>query len=396
MRIWEFEDKKETPSDLVREQDFILRVRRMQRTGLPYLILNFMLVAIEPLVKNAHALEEAQKKLRTFASLTGGLSYEMSNGDVFLVWENPGETRNFANQAIDAALAEYKANTNLFLLTYKMPENYTLLRERTNDYVEEARARATMGGSKGRVDESSGHLTAKNVDQIEHLLNEIDIRNYGRTQNIFRDSKGAWTAMAEEYFISFEELRREHFPKLEIARSEHFFFAICSLLDQKLLGAMTVSIKAIVGRSVNLNLSTASIMGSVFAQFVRSIPRDQHSLIGFELNCGDILQDFSLTLGAIEVLKRENFRVAIDGITPDMAPYFDLGKFDVDHIKINVAKDNVSQLANPAVRKGVERTPKEKLIFFHCDNERALTVGREMGVSLFQGWLIDDLATKKS
>ena len=108
-----------------------------------------------------------------------------------------------------------------------------------------------------------------------------------------------------------------------------------------------------------------------------------------------MLQDFSLTLSAINVLKREGFRIALDGLTPDMAGYINLDKFDVDQIKINVSKDRVLQMTDPAIRKGMERLPAKKLIFFHCDNERALALGREMGVSLYQGWLIDKLAVKK-
>ncbi len=396
MRVWEFEDKNAMPSDLVREQDFILRVRRMQRLGMPCLVLNFTLDAIPTLTKDHAALEEAQKKLQSFAASTSGAYFEMSNGDAFLVWEHPGEARIISDRAIDAALAPYKNNTNLFLLTYRMPENYALLRERANYYVEAVRARTTMGGTPDKVDESSGHLTAKNVDQIEHLLGEVDVRRYGRTQSIYRNTAGVWTTVAEEYFISFEDLRRERFPKLEVVRSEHFFFAICTLLDQKLLSALTNSYELIAGRMINLNLSIPSIMGSVFAQFVRRVPHDQRHLIGFELHRGDLLQDLSLTLSAIDILKHEGFRVALDSITPNMVEYINLDKFAVDRIKINASKDRVAQLADPAIRKGIERLPSEKLIFFRCDNDRAFSIGRELGVSLFQGWLIDDLTSKKS
>lgn len=398
MRVWEFEDKRETPSDLVLEQDFILRVRRMQRVGVQCLVLNFILSAIEPLAKSRDAMEEAQKKLQAFAAATKGAYHGMSNGDAFLVWEQPGAASIMSDRAIDAALAEYKANANLFLLTYRMPENYALLRERTNQYVEAVRALATVTGTLDKVDESSGHLTAKNVDQIEHLLGEIDVRRYGRTQSIYEDNRatGKWSAVAEEYFISLEDMRRERFPKLAVERSEHFFFAICSLLDQKLIAALTNSYETIAKRTINLNLSVPTIMSSVFAQFVRRIPHDQRNLIGFELHRGDLLQDFSLTLSALNVLRHEGFRTALDSITPEMVEYINLNKFAVDRIKINVSKDRVTQLANPEIRKGLERLPHEKLIFFRCDNERALSIGRDMGVSIFQGWLIDDLAGKKS
>ncbi|MFA4993788.1 MAG: hypothetical protein WC521_00570 [Bdellovibrionales bacterium] len=395
MRIWEFEDKKETPSDLVREQDFILRVRRMQRASLPYLVLNFILTAIEPLAKNTSAMELAQNKLKAFASTTNGSFCEMSNGDVFLTWENPGEARLMAARAIEAALEEYKANANVFLLIYRMPENYSLLRERTNAYIEEVRARMTVSPPADKVDETKGQLTAKSVDQIQHLIEELEIRRYGRTQRIYQDNNGVWAPIAEEYFISFEDLRRERFPKVEVAQSEHLFFSICGMLDQKLLSSVTSSFSAIAGRTINFNLSITTIMGSVFTQFVRAVPHDQRKLIGFELNCGDLIQDFLLTLTAIDVLHREGFRVIIDSVIPQVAVYLDLGKFVVDSIKINVSKDRILQLTDPSIYKKIKELPVEKLIFFHCDNDRALALGREMGVAHFQGWLIDDLVAKK-
>jgi len=394
MRVWEFEDKKEAPSNLVREQDFILRVRRMQRTGIPCLVLNFMLNAIEPLKKDEKLMVLAQKKLKAYASLTNGAYFEMSNGDVFLVWENPGESRLMASRAVEAALPEYENNTSIFLLTYRMPDNYALLRESTNAYVDDVRAKIAVREEEESIDESTGRLTAKNVDQIERLLGDTDVTRYGRMQVIYRHDHGAWTPLAEEYFISIEELRREYFPKLDIAGSEHFFFSVCSVLDRKLLTAMTDAYDTVAGKTVNLNLSISSIMGTIFAQFVRRVPQDQRRLIGFELHCGDLLQNFALTLDAITSLRREGFRIIIDSLTPSMALYLNLDKFPVDRIKINVTKELVAQLDDSDVQKALGKVPTEKIIFFHCDNERALKLGIEMGVSTYQGWLIDELSTK--
>jgi len=401
MRIWEFEDKKEAPSDLVREQDFILRVRRMQRVARPCLVLNFVLSAIEPLAKSQKALEEAQGKLKAFAQSTGGTYHEMSNGDAFLAWENPGDARLVADRALDAALAAHRGHAAAFLFTYRMPESYAALRERTNFYVEEVRKRMEADAGK-EVDENTPRLTAKSVDQIERLLKEIDIRDYGHVQCIYRDESAsgragadAWTPVIEEYFVSFESLRRERFPKLEFRRSEHLFLDLCTHLDQKLLGALTISYDIIAGRRVNLNLSIGSVMSALFAQFVRRVPTSARKLIGFKLHCGDMLQDFSLTLSAIDVLRREGFRIVLDDITPDMAGYIRLNKFDVDLIKINVAKDRANQMFDPIVRKSLENLPMDKLVFFHCDSENALQTGRSLGVRHFQGWLIDKQANKK-
>jgi hypothetical protein len=65
----------------------------------------------------------------------------------------------------------------------------------------------------------------------------------------------------------------------------------------------------------------------------------------------------------------------------------------VDFIKINVSKDRTDQLIDPKIRKALAQLPPNKLIFFRCDSEKALNTGLDLGVSLFQGWLIDDAVT---
>ena len=395
MRIWEIEDNKVIPSDLVREQDFILRVRRMQRHGTPCLVANFILNAVEPLAKNHNALEEVQKKLQEVARASRGAYYEMSNGDGFIVWEQPDNSSLAVINALEKMLVEYGADAKQVLVSYRMPENYAVLRERTNYYVEVVRAASLVGGDADRVEDAQGHLTAKNVDQIEQLIGGIDLRRYGRTQSLYRHVAGVWQAVGEEYFISFGDLRRERFPKLEVLAPEHFFLALCGVLDQRLLKMLTSSYEIIGGRTINLNVSVVSITGAVFAQFVHRVPREHRPSIGFELHCGDLFQDFSLTLSAIETLKREGFRVLIDSVTPEMVNYLDLMAFAVNTIKINVSKDRALQLEDPAIRLGLEHLPSDKLIFFRCDNQRALSIGQELGIQTFQGWLIDDLASKK-
>jgi EAL domain-containing protein (putative c-di-GMP-specific phosphodiesterase class I) len=212
-----------------------------------------------------------------------------------------------------------------------------------------------------------------------------------RTQSIFEyQADGKWHPIAEEYYVSFEDLKREKFPKIELASPEHLFLLLCQALDQRLLSELALSYDSIANRRIHFNLSVASIMGTVFAQFCRAVPKASRELITFELHRGDLLNDFSLTLNAMMLLHREGFKVAIDSVTPDIVNYLNLAAFETDYIKINVSRDGAEQLKDPAIRAGLAQIPKDKLIFFRCDNERALNAGLELGVSKFQGWLIDD------
>lgn len=385
--------------DLVHEQDFILQVRRLQRLGTPHLVVNLVLSAVAALVKSRQALEDVQKRLKEFARVTGGVYAEMSDGDIFIVWEETGDAKLLSERLLSVLpIEEPEAkHAGALLHTYHMPQDYTALRERANHYVEVVHAANSMKADTPadalKSESARGPLTAWGVDQIGKLLDDIDVRTYARTQPIYRiDEREQWQAVGEEYFISFNDFRRERFPKLDLITPEHLFFALCEMMDQRLLSVLTDAYATIAGRALNFNLSVATVIGTVFAHFAHSVPHDKRGLLTFELHRGDLFQDFTRTLDAIEVLHREGFKVAIDSVTPDMLPYLNLNAFTLDKVKINVSGDRIDQLISAAVRRALMLLPSEKLIFFRCDSDDAFKIGRELGVRLFQGWHIDDIA----
>ena len=396
MRIWEIDDSKPMPSDLVREQDFILRLRRLQRLGAPHLIVNLILTAAPELHKNPRARDAVGDRLKDFARITGGAASEMSNGDLFIIWEETGDAQLLAARLASVVRPDAKpgeADPD-FIKIYHLPDDYTALRERANAYVEIVRAAASGAATSVQALKSqaaNGPLTAWSVDQIGQVLPDIDLGRYARTQPIYRyQADGGWSPVAEEYFVGFEDLRRDLFPKVDLITPEHLFLALCEKLDQRLLEGLTLDPKPILGRPMHLNVAVNTVAGTAFAQFAKAVPHDKRHLITLELHRGDLLQDFTRTLGAIEVLKQEGFRVAFDSVTPDMAPYIDLAAFAVDLIKINVSRDRAALLREPKILQALSRIPAARLAFFRCDNEQALTAGLALGVGLFQGWLIDD------
>jgi hypothetical protein len=279
---------------------------------------------------------------------------------------------------------------------YRMPADYAALRERVNVHIEQARTAMAEGdgGAPARMlrsEAARGPLTAWSVGQIEKLLEDIDINRYAQKQTIFEHRRGGrWTPLAEEHYVSFDELRRAWFPHLEVAAPEHLFLALCHAIDRRFLAAMTEHFDAkVAGQPVHLNISVASVMDAGFVRFAHKAPRGDRAKIAFELHRGDLLQDFTLTLNAMTLLHREGFRVVLDGVTPDMLGYLNLAAFEADCVKINVTQARVGLLGAPAALKALEAIPREKIIFFRCDNEPALDLGLELGVTKFQGWLPD-------
>lgn len=406
MRIWEFEDSKDRviPSDLVREQDFILRIRRLNRLAMPHLVINLVMAHVASHVQKPLRLEAIQKQLQDFASITSGTYAEMSNGDVFIIWEETSDAHLLSSRVLSVLVPDNTADTDSqdFLKSYNLPHDYSALRERANYYIEVVReAHATASESPMhqalQSEAARGPLTAWSADQIIRLLKDIDVRHYGRTQVICQyQATGKWQPIGEEFYIGFDDLRRERFPKLELMTPEHLFLVLCETLDQGLLSSLTKDQTLITGKNQYFNLAITSTLSAGFASFARALTAEQRSRITFELHRGDLLQDLARTLNAIQLIKHEGFHVALDSITPDMVNYIDLAAFRTDAIKIIASKEYLADLQNPQVRAGLARLPVERLIFSHCDSEKALSIGLEIGVSLFQGWLIDTMLSKQN
>ncbi len=400
MRTWEFEDSRAVPSSLVREQDLILRVRRLQRLGAPNLAVNIVLSAISARHGDRGPLEEAQERLQKFAQKNDATYAEMSNGDVFLLWPENNNTRKLPNKVMDVVLPDgaTSEDSKQYMIVFHMPADYVKLRERTNHYVDISRAAAMSNTSATpaqmlQSEAARGPLTAWSVDQIGKLLRDVDLNRYIRRQPVYEHQPdGSWKPLFEECFVSFDELRRTYFPHLDVSTPEHLFLDLCQTLDRRLLTDITENYEVYTGQSLSLNLSVASVMGSVFAQFARRAPRAAHANICFELHRADLLQDFPLTMNAMTVLHRESFKVAIDNVTLDMLNYLNVAMFETDFIKLNVAQERALQIKTQKTRRAIEALPREKLIFFHCDNEEALLEGVKLGITKFQGWLVDDLA----
>lgn len=398
--MWEVEDNKAIPSSLVLEQDFILRVRRLHRMGTPNIIVNIALNEINSSFGGRGPLEVVQKRVQDFCTARGGSYAEMSNGDVFVLWPDNGTTRTIPDEIMTVVLpsSDPSGNYAAFRFIYHMPADYNALRERLNHYVDTSRAAAATEDKSTpaqmlQTEAARGPLTAWSVNQIEKLLENIDLRRYVRTQPVCeRHPDGSWSPLFDECYISFDELRRSYFPKLEMSAPEHLFLELCQALDRRFLTDLSEHYGTIAGQALSLNLSVATVMGAVFSQFVHQVPRTDRKNICFEIHRGDLLQDFQLTLNAMMVIHRDGFKVAIDSVTPDMLGYLNLAMFETDYIKLNVAKDRYRLLDTPEARKALAQIPREKIIFFHCDNEPALKVGLELGITKFQGWLIDKLA----
>ncbi|MFA6279724.1 MAG: EAL domain-containing protein [Bdellovibrionales bacterium] len=402
MRVWDAEDSRTAATSLVLEQDFILRIRRLHRLNSPHLVANVLLSTIPEDYSGRGPLRDAQRRLQALALAQKGTYAEMSNGDVFLIWPDTMLAKTFPHQAMMVALPNGVApdDTSKFTVLFNLPQDYALLRERANHYVNESRAGESDEdeNSPSRLLQSEaarGPLTAWTVDLIDRLVKEIDLCPFIRSQSVYEIQKDrSWKVLFDESYIGLEEVKQRFFPHIDAEQPRHLFLDLCHVLDRSLLQALTINYDSVSGMNLSLNLSLQTILGVDFAQFTHRIPRAARARIGFEVHCGDLLQDFAQSLSALETLHQEGYNVAIDGVTPDMIGFFNFTRLNVDFIKIKASRDHAVSFKYPLIRESIMHAPREKIIFYHCDSDQTLKAGVELGITKFQGWLIDDYARK--
>lgn len=400
MRVWEVDDLKAQPGDIVREQDFIMRLRHMQRQSTPSTVINLSFGSVPALQANIEKREQIIRNLSGLITEQKGQLHLMSQGDAFII--APDQSTQY--QAILASIATVfhqhdindPADIAKLMQAYSIPQDYAAARERTNHYIEAARASAQIGAANPaeialQGDQVRGALTPWALDQIIQLFATIDIRRYVRSQSIYQHSPSGWQEIGAEYFVSVEELRRERFPRLDIRTPERLFMEICSELDYRLLNAFAEQPSSLASGKINLNVAVESVLGSSFAKFTHSLPLAQRQHMTFEINRGDMLLNFESTMNAMTLLTHEGFKIALDAIHPSMLPYINCAAFNTSYIKIRFGKDVLGQLQDPAVIGAIRKLPKERIILYRCDDEASLKAGLELGISLFQGWYIDDV-----
>lgn len=402
MRIYEMDDVRALPGDIVREQDFIMRLRHLQRQGTDCSVINLVFGAVPTLHADIEQREALVRQLAPVVAQLNGQFHLMSQGDAFIVTPDNGASRSSIMAAIASAFTSHgvsnQASYPELQHVYHLPQDYAAARERTNHYIEAARAAAQIGAANPEPDvalqgeQVRGPLTPWALDQIIKLFASIDVRRYVRHQTIYRQTDQGWQAASAEYYVSVEELRRERFPRLDIRTPERLFMELCSELDHRLLHQFADQPASLASGPLHLNISVESVLGTGFAKFTHALPPEQRRQMVFELNRGDLLLNFGTTQAAISQLKREGYQIALDALHPAMLPYLNCAVFEADFYKIRMGKDMLPQMNSSAVMQAFMLLPRDKIIFYRCDDQAALEIGKKLGVRLFQGWHVDDVA----
>lgn len=389
---------------------FIARVRRMARSSALFIVANVTYSAFPFIRQDRQLLRIQLNGTQELAEHFGAEFWPMLGMDAFVVF--PESAFRKVPEFIDRVTANFfpdrvqdDLDQGQLVQSYNVPGGYGDLRQRVNDYLEVAAARAAaapcaaapaVAPSAARPPELEGPLSARLVGYLEDAVEALDIGRYLRNQTVYRaGADGSWQPLYCEYFTGMEELYRDNFPKVQMLGRRRLFHEFCQCLDEKMLSGVGGQRGTVANDSgIGINLGIKSVSGPLLANLRSAAKalRVGRGDVVVELDVLLLLEDVAVSRRATGMLRDEGYRIAVDGVTLDLLGYISPERFDADFFKVHVAHDRLGSLNDPESIGALRRLGRERVIFSHCDHEMAVTVGRAIGCDKFQGRLIDRLA----
>ena len=386
------------------EDDLLSFCRRLIRTPYGYYGINIELSVFSQLRGNTRLIRLQHSLLEELARRFRGQVFLMANGDAFVLIRsdmaaNADVIKNdiFRNVLKDPDVKE--EHVKRLVHEYTMPDRYNEFRERVDEYMQPGKRQ-----KENLLDLETGEyvpdvplegvLNGAMLVRIEHLIRKADIKPFLKKQDVFVfKSDTGWWPVFEERFVSLTDLQRKFFPDVELRRADPLFNQLCRALDEKLLHHLLVN-RAKISHKISVNISVETVFDTLMMTFSDNLDMKERENIIFEINRSEIFQDISQAVDAITWLQERHFSVAIDGLTLDLLPYIRAERLKTELIKIHLQRDHIRLLRDEDCLNALRRLPLERIIFSRCDHEGAIQAGQTLGISMFQGWLVDELTAK--
>ena len=195
--------------------------------------------------------------------------------------------------------------------------------------------------------------------------------------------------LMKEYFIRMDALKKHVFPNVELRGTGNLFNQLTITLDRVLIGAFNEINPKRHPCSINLNVE--SVFDKTFEDFLGESDEAALANIVFEFRQDNILQHFDEFELAANLITSKGGTVAVGAIFPETVGLVNLPRLHATFAKIFWRTGAEDVL--PAQRDEIKKMQDQGMIFIiaRLDDEVGIQVGHDLGITVFQGFYIDDL-----
>ena len=145
------------------------------------------------------------------------------------------------------------------------------------------------------------------------------------------------------------------------------------------------------GVRCSLNMNVESVFTRGFEEFLDATGPADFANILFEFRQANIIQNFDEFSVACELIRSRGGKIAVDAIFPETVGLVNLNRLHVEMAKVFWRQSAESVL--PKCRDDIHAMQEAgvRFVLARVDDQTAVDIGQELGVTLFQGFYVDRL-----
>ena len=236
-------------------------------------------------------------------------------------------------------------------------------------------------------------LTAQHLTALAQVLPRMPLDDLIREQLCLHiGAHGPDGVLFRESFVSIGDLKKRVAPGVNLFSSTWLFQYLTEALDRVVLANMAKRKFDELPEPLSLNLNIGTVLSRDFQSFHRAVAGHADKVI-VEFQVVDIFSDIESFHIARQMLQQNGYRVLVDGISPVSMQFFDPAILEADFIKVGWGKEFERSDEDPSkvedLRRIIRDAGRRSIILSRVDSEFAIQWGLNLGITRFQGFLMD-------
>jgi hypothetical protein len=407
MSDWTIETRAKSHEEIL--LDFVTRVDR-HRAG--RLACELHLDLLRPYHQQAHHLRIVRKTLEPLVRRYDAGIYQMHTRSVIVATKGAGTADIQPYVALIRALFaedplfnDAQSGADAFCTWFDLEHDYTALLRRARD-LHERRKLLPDGisspdqSAQGAPGFTGAAMRPTHLEQIERAIEHADLANILRRQDVYAIMPGLRpAAMFHELYFSMYYLAQTLLPGHNVTSDDFLFRHLTRVLDRRMLVLMMQRELFHVLEKAALNLNVRTVLSAEFMEFDKVTNIKDRGSLAIELPALDVMNDPDEYLFARDFLKERGYKIIIDCVKHLNLPLIDRDWLGFDFVKITWTQslfDDAGGQRGEALKNAVHRIGRDRVILCRVDSEDALKAGESLGITLYQGRLIDGLGGIKA
>jgi EAL domain-containing protein (putative c-di-GMP-specific phosphodiesterase class I) len=373
-------------------------------------VIRLHLSRLLPENRTAPNLRTAETAFDDLARTRSAWLYRLRNSDLMVIFEN-GETEHAERAVVklmklwdrDPLMAKFKndARKNRLTSWFDMATDYDKLlafAHRQTSSTDRSRNKSLLELIAEREARNIGHdrgnpLTPLELAKVEDALQRVDLSSFTRRQAVCAFVEdGRAEPVFTELFVSIADLRETLIPRTDLAANPWLFQRLTQTLDKRVMAQIARrDDRSLMREGFSINLNVATLLSEEFVAFDEDFAPTNHDVV-LEMRLEDIFSDPESFTFARDFAIERGYRLCIDGLTLQTFPYADPERLGVHYMKLGWTRDLAGWIGTSVgqeLKSMIRERKKGRTILARCDTEAAIQVGRQLGISLFQGRYVD-------